>query len=59
MVTEHTIEHLKDMGDAISIGTVIGTIIGILPAIASLLTIIWSLIRIYESDTIQKWLNKK
>jgi len=52
-------EHVKQLGDAISIATVLGAIAGYLPAIAALLTIIWTCIRIYESQTVQGWLNKK
>lgn len=51
-------EHIKQLGDAISVATVAGTIAGYLPAIAALLTIIWTAIRIYESKTVQKWLGK-
>lgn len=46
------------LGDLASAGVVIGTIAGWLPAIAALLTIIWTLIRIIETDTIQKLLVK-
>lgn len=36
-----------------------GTIVEMLPAIASILTIVWMAIRIVETDTIQKLLRKK
>ena len=45
--------------DGVSILTLMATLMGILPAIAALFTIIWTSIRIYESVTIQKLLNKK
>ena len=52
-------EHLiKSLMDTISISTIIATIIGWLPAIAALLSIIWTLIRIYETRTVQKWFSK-
>ena len=51
-------EHGKHIVDAISIGGVIATIAGYLPAIAAILSIVWSLIRIYETQTIQRWLGK-
>ena len=35
-----------------------GTILDLLPALASLLTIIWMALRIYESATIQRWLGR-
>jgi hypothetical protein len=45
--------------DALSLLTVLGTLVEILPAIAALLSIVWSLLRIYESKTVQRWLGKK
>jgi len=39
--------------------TVLGTLAGLLPAIAALFTIIWTGIRIYETDTVQRWMGKK
>jgi len=42
--------------DTISVFTVIGTLMDILPPIAALLTIIWTCINIYESATFQKFL---
>lgn len=51
-------EAIKQGVDAVSIITVVGTLAGILPAIAALFTIIWTGIRIYESKTIQDMLRK-
>lgn len=34
------------------------TVVELLPAVASLFTIIWLGIRIYETETVQKWLRK-
>jgi hypothetical protein len=39
--------------DFASIGIVAGTLAQLLPHIAALLTIIWTLIRIFETDTVQ------
>ena len=47
-------EQLKHIGDALSIGTILGTIAGYLPAIAALVSIVWGLIRIYETRTFQR-----
>ena len=52
-------DHVKQFGDLISISTVVGTLVGLLPSLAALLTIIWTLIRIYESDTIQRLVHGK
>lgn len=39
---------LRPVGDAISISTVIGTLVGALPHIAAVLTVVWCVIRIYN-----------
>jgi hypothetical protein len=51
-------EAAKNVVDAISIGTVAGTLAGILPHMAALFTIVWTVIRIYETKTVQKLLGK-
>jgi hypothetical protein len=48
----------KAILDAVSMVTVIGTIMQLLPAVAAVFTIIWTGIRIYETDTVQKLLGK-
>jgi len=58
-IIEHVSEPAKHVVDALSILTVLGTLVEILPAIAALLSIVWSLLRIYESKTVQRWLGKK
>ncbi len=52
-------EGAKTVGDAVSVVTVVGTLANILPALAAIFTIVWTSIRIYETDTIQKLLGKK
>lgn len=47
-------EQVRPIGDAVAITTVAGTLIGWLPAIAALFTIIWTAIRIYETRTVQR-----
>lgn len=54
-MTEHH-ETAKQLLDGISLATVIGTLMNVLPSIAAALSIIWSLVRIYETDTVQKFL---
>ena len=56
---DHVSEAVKHVIDAISIAAVIGTLSNMLPSIAALLSAIWSLIRIYETKTVQSWLKKK
>lgn len=52
-------ETLKIIGDCSAVGIVGLWIIGIMPHIATGLTIVWMGLRIYESETVQKYLNKK
>lgn len=47
-------EQAKQIGDAISILTVVGTLAELLPALAAILTIVWTAIRIWETDTVQR-----
>jgi hypothetical protein len=58
-IIEHVSEPTKHVVDALSILTVLGTLVELLPAIAAILSIVWSLIRIYESKTVQRWLGKE
>jgi hypothetical protein len=53
----HLDESMKHVLDWISVTTVLGALMGILPSIAALFTIVWTSIRIYESDTGQKFLS--
>lgn len=52
-------EGTKHAVDAVSVVTVLGTLADVLPAIAALFTIVWTCIRIYETETVQGWLGKK
>ena len=47
-------EQTKDMLDVTAISTAILSLAAWLPPTASLLTIVWMALRIYESDTVQK-----
>lgn len=46
-------EIIKTVGDAVSVFTVVGTLIEMLPSVAALITIVWTGIRIYETDTVK------
>lgn len=59
MSAQHVDEHLKWIGDFISISTVVGTLAGMLPSVAALISIVWSSIRIYETKTVQSFLEKR
>jgi hypothetical protein len=56
---EHLNEGTKHFLDGLSLLTVLGTLMSWLPAVAALLSIIWTLLRIYESKTVQGLLGKK
>ena len=47
-------ETMKHLTDILSTSTMVGTILGALPGIAALFTIVWTAIRIYETATVQK-----
>jgi hypothetical protein len=59
MALGHISETTKHTVDAVSVVTVVATLAQWLPAIAALFTIIWTGIRIVETDTVQSWLGKK
>lgn len=52
-------ETAKSVADAASVLTVVGTLMEVLPAVAAIFTIVWTGIRIYETETIQRLLGKK
>jgi len=55
MATEST----KTLVDGLSVVTVVGTIGELLPPMAALFTLIWTAIRIYETQTVQGLLGRK
>jgi len=58
-MNEQNQETLKHMIDGASLLTVIGTLVEFLPAVSALLSIVWVAIRIYETETMKKLLNRK
>lgn len=57
----HTVdldEGMKQIIDLVSITTVFGTLMGALPSIAALLSIVWSGLRIYETKTVQRFISR-
>ena len=56
MTDQH--ETIKYVVDALSIITVLGTLADMLPSVAAVFTIVWTGIRIWETDTVQKWVKK-
>jgi len=55
MATEST----KSLVDGLSVVTVVGTLGDVLPPLAALFTLVWTVIRIYETQTVQRLLGKE
>lgn len=53
-----TAEHLKTAMDFLSVATVVGALVDVLPSIAAVFTIVWTGIRIYETDTVKGLLKR-
>ena len=57
-----TQETIKTGADVLSVFTMVGALVQVLPSIAALFTIVWTGIRIYESETVKeiiaKWKNR-
>jgi hypothetical protein len=58
-MTINVSESTKHVVDAASMLTVLGTLVNFLPAVAAVFTIVWTLIRIWETETVQKLFRKK
>lgn len=57
-IWKHVPEGIKHLLDALSIGTMLGTLFQMLPNIAAFFTILWTAIRIYETATVQRLLGR-
>lgn len=56
---EHISETVKHLGDGTAIGVLLATWAQVLPHVASLLTVVWMAIRIYETDTVQGLIGRR
>lgn len=54
-----TNEVVRVIGDTASVATAVGTLAGYMPALAAVFTIIWTSIRIYETDTVQAYVKRR
>lgn len=52
-------EGLKAWLDALSFTALIGTLASMLPSMATLLTVIWTALRVYEMETVQRLLKRR
>ena len=51
-------ETTKNVVDALSIMTVVGTLVEMLPSVAAIFTIVWTAIRIWETETVRNLLGR-
>ena len=51
-------DHVKSARDLSSFAIVGATLIDIMPALAAGLSVIWSLIRLWETATVKRWLKR-
>ena len=49
----------KVVGNSLSLGAIVGTLMGWLPYLAAIIAVIWYLIQIYETNTVQTWLRTR
>ena len=54
-----THETAKNVVDALSIMTVVGTLVEMLPSVAAIFTIVWTAIRIWETETVKNLFGRK
>ena len=57
-MSEHH-ETAKNVVDALSIMTVVGTLVEMLPSVAAIFTIVWTAIRIWETETVKNLFGRK
>ena len=48
-------DHLKHLLDGAAITVAFATFVSWLPSIAAALSIIWTILRIWEMDTVKRW----
>ena len=47
------------VGNVLSLGAIVGTVMGWLPAVAAVVALIWYVIQIVESKTFQRWYSRR
>ena len=52
-------ESMKPIIDAVAVTTTASALVGWLPPIVAILTLVWTVIRIYETETVQKFVQKR
>ena len=59
MTAQEQVQQLRNVGDGLSISTVVATLAGWLPAVSALAALSWPAIRIYETKPDQGWLQRR
>lgn len=59
MKTASDHEVAKQLLDVLSVATVVGALVDILPSVAALFTIVWTGLRIWETDTVRGLTGRK
>lgn len=54
-----SVEQAQHAADAASVAVAVATLAGWLPSIAAVFTIVWTGIRIYETDTVQRLIGRR
>jgi hypothetical protein len=52
-------EEAKAVVDVVAVTTTVSTLMGWLPAVAAALSIVWTVVRIFETNTIQNLIHRK
>ena len=52
-------EDVKHVIDGVSIGAALAAFNGWLPVVAAGASLVWTIIRIYETKTVQDWINQE
>lgn len=47
------------IGNSVSLGMIITTFVGWLPAAAAVIGVVWYCVQIYESKTVQRWIDNR
>lgn len=55
MISDHISDGFKHLIDGLSVITLLGTLVHMFPSIAAGLTIVWTLLRIWETETVKHW----
>lgn len=58
-MVQQQLEHIKTGVDGLSITTILLALLDKMPEIAALAALVWTIIRIWETSTVQRWCGKR